>query len=334
MIEWLKHSSDAINGFPMGDPHERRFPAYIPPKYDGKRSDPYPVIFFLAGWGGRSSKYLEDGSFFDKPLDLVFDEAIISKKIPPFIGVFPDGSSKLGCSQYVNSPATGNYMDYICDELTEFIDGRYNTHRDPGFRGITGHSSGGFGALLSGMMRSDRFQFICSSAGDSFFEVSLLTTIVPALNEIEKAGGVETFLAKVFETPGPSRAGRKKMEALLTISLAPCYAPDVTKGPVFGDLLFDLKTGNIVPEVFEKYRNFDPVHAIDRHLEPAQKLKFVHLECGLEDEYAAQWGHRQLAEKLKKYKIPHQLDEYPGGHSGHHWRFGDRVALMLEKMFA
>jgi len=73
---------------------------------------------------------------------------------------------------------------------------------------------------------------------------------------------------------------------------------------------------------------------IDRHIEMAQNLKFVHLECGLDDEYAAQWGHRQFVEKLKKYSIPHQLDEYPGSHGGHNHRYEHRAKVMLEKMFS
>jgi len=334
MIEWLEHSSKAIKGFPMGDPHKRAFPIYLPPNYKADRKEPYPVIFFLAGWGGRGSKLLSDGSFFETPLNVYFDKAIDKKELTPFIGVFPDGSSKLGSSQYVNSPAIGNYMDYICDELTDFIDEKYNTYKAAEFRGITGHSSGGFGALLSGMMRSDRFQFVCSSAGDSFFDLTLLTTVIPTLNEVEKAGGVEGFLKNFFKVPNPGKNSYKKMMALLTLSQAPCYAPDITNAPLYGELFFDIKTGKLIPEIFEKYQNWDPLHVIDRHIEIAQNLKFVHLECGLDDEYAAQWGHRQFVEKLKKYAIPHQIDEYPGSHGGHNHRYEHRVKVMLEKMFS
>jgi enterochelin esterase family protein len=334
MIEWLEHSSKAIKGFPMGDPHERRFPVYLPPEYDKSRKEPYPVVFFLAGWGGRASKYISDSSLFEVPLDQQLDEAIANNEIPPLIGVFPDGSSKLGCSQYVNSPAFGNYMDYICDELTEFIDENYNTHKSPDFRGIAGHSSGGFGSLLCGMMRSDKFRYVCSSAGDSFFELTLIPTLVPTLNQVNKAGGVKEFIDKFFDSPNPGSHGRDKFMSLLTLSLAPCYAPNVAKPPLYGDLFYDLKTGEIDQEVFQKYLNWDPVHVIDRHLEMAQDLKFVHLECGTEDEYAPQYGHRQLANKLKKYNIKHQVDEYPGRHGGHHWRYKSRVELMLKKMFS
>jgi enterochelin esterase family protein len=102
MIDWLTFSSKAIRGFPMGDAHERRFPVYLPPGYDRKRSEPYPVVFMLAGWSGRASTYLSRDSVFGQPLDQRLDRAIEEGRLPGLIAVFPDGGSKLGCSQYVN----------------------------------------------------------------------------------------------------------------------------------------------------------------------------------------------------------------------------------------
>jgi enterochelin esterase-like enzyme len=331
MLEWHVFESEAIRGFPMGDAHIRKFPVYLPPDYDHKRREPYPVVFLLAGWSGRSAKYLSQDSVFDIPLDQRLDRAIEEKTIEPVIAVFPDGTSKLGCSQYVNSPAFGNYMDYIADEIVDFIDGKYHTHRSAQFRGTMGHSSGGFGAMVHGLLRPDRFLYVCSSAGDSFSELSLLPEAKAALMAIESAGGVEKFIADIFSHPQPASLG-KKLHALMVLSLAPCYAPNLNMPPLYGDLFFDLKTGAIIEEIWEKYLKWDPVRMIDAYSSGAKKLKFLHLECGLQDEYGLQFGHRLIAEKLKKYGIPHQIDEYPGGHSGHHWRFVNRIKLMLSKM--
>jgi len=42
---------EALKGNPLGDPHQRSVPIYLPPGYDrsGRR---YPVIYWLHGWGG------------------------------------------------------------------------------------------------------------------------------------------------------------------------------------------------------------------------------------------------------------------------------------------
>jgi enterochelin esterase family protein len=315
----------------MGDTHKRKLAVYLPPKYDPKRQEPYPVVFVLAGWSGRSSKYLSEDSVFEIPLHERLDQAIEANEMAPLIVAFPDGTSRLGCSQYLNSPALGNYMNYISDELVELIDSKYHTHRLAEFRGIMGHSSGGFGALVQGFLRPDRFKYVCSSAGDSFFELSILPSIVSCISDVESAGSVKAFIDQVFSHPNPSSLG-KKLHTLMVLSLAPCYAPNLTAPPLYGDLFFDIKTGILVEDVWEKYLNWDPVHLIDRHLETAQQLKFVHLEAGAQDEYGLQLGHRQLSEKLKAYSIPFQIDEYPGGHSGHNWRFLSRIQVMLRQM--
>lgn len=332
MIKWLNISSKAIKGFPMGDPHERSFPVYLPPDYNKNRVDPYPLIYLLAGYPSRGREFLEERSIFTPALPVLLDRAIEEKKIPPVILVIPDGSSKLGCSQYLNSPAFGNYMDYIADELTSLIDETFHTHRSAAFRGIAGHSSGGFGALIMGMLRPDAFQFICSSAGDSFYELLYLPGIRFVIDELENAGGVDNFLNWFLQHPSPTSTGNKKFETMMTLAMAPCFAPNINHGPLLGDLFFDLKTGAIIEEVWEKYLAWDPVRMVDKYLTALRSLKSIHLEAGLQDEYGAQLGHRQISAKLTKAGIPHQMDEYPGGHSGQQWRFISRISLMLEKM--
>jgi enterochelin esterase-like enzyme len=332
MIEWHSFSSQAIQGYPLGDPHVRSFPIYLPPGYDRKRKLPYPTVFLLAGWGAKSSKYIAEDSAFDPSLPERFDKAISEKRLEPFIGVFPDGTSKLGCSQYINSPAFGNYQDYLCDELVEFVDANYHTYRSADFRGIAGHSSGGFGALVSGFMRPDRFRFVCSSAGDSFYEVSLLANLNKVIMELEKAGGLKAFVAKFFAEPNHSAVSPSQIDTMLTLNMAACYAPNLDNPPIFGDLFFDCVTGEIIPEVWEKYLQWDPIRMVETFRENIKKLRFIQLESGAHDQHALHLGHRQLSRKFHALGVAHELVEYPGGHSGHHWRFEQRLVKMTGKM--
>jgi len=50
---------EALKGNPLGDPHERSVPIYLPPGYDqsGRR---YPVIYWLHGWGGTGLREIND----------------------------------------------------------------------------------------------------------------------------------------------------------------------------------------------------------------------------------------------------------------------------------
>lgn len=333
MIEWVSHESTALKNFPMGDSNQRQFPVYLPPDYDSKRKEPYPVIYILAGYGSKGASYIADDSAFGISLPKRLDQKILNKKLSPVIAVFPDCSSKMGGSQYINSPSLGNYSDYLCDELPDLIEKKFNAHRNSDFRGLMGHSSGGFGALINGMTRSDRFSFICSSAGDSFFEVSLLPLLNQALIELERAGSLVKFLEEYLCHPSPKNLGRTKGEAMMLLAMAPCYAPDPSAGPLFGKLFFDLKTGAIIPEIWNEYLAWDPVRKVEQYAEQMKKLKYIHLCSGLQDEYCLQYGQRQFSEKLKKLGIHHEFEEYSGGHSGQSWRFESRITRMVEAMY-
>ena len=63
--------------------------------------------------------------------------------------MFVDAWTSLGGSQFLNSIGTGRYMDYLCDEIVPFIDGRYPTAGGRDHRGIAGKSSGGYGAMVA-----------------------------------------------------------------------------------------------------------------------------------------------------------------------------------------
>lgn len=331
MIEWLTHRSAAIADFPMGDAAERSFPVYLPPDY-ATSGDGYPVIFMLTGFGSKGVNYAYNVSAFSLSLPQRLDQAIAKGECPPCIIVFPDGASKLGCSQYINSPAFGHYEDYFCEELVALIDVRYNTRATKNYRGVMGHSSGGFGALIYAMHRADVFAYICSSAGDSFFEVSLMPNVTPCLIELEKAGGIKSFVDTFLSHPNPGGMSKHAFVAMLTLAMAPCFAPNLEQADIYGDLFFDTKTGAIIPEVWARYLEWDPVHKVQRHQDALRSLKWLHLAAGAQDEYALQLGHRQFAAQCDAYAIDYHLEEYPGGHGGQSWRFIDRIQLMLTKM--
>ena len=333
MIQWLTYSSKAIKDFPMADPHVRSFPVYLPPDYDPKRSEPYPVIYMLAGFASRGAKYIADDMVYTIPFPIRLDQAIQSNELPPVIVVFPDATSKLGCSQFINSPAFGNYMDYIADELVNFIDEQFHTHRDANFRGVAGHSSGGFGALMMAMMRPEMFKFICSSASDSFYEISLLPHINDAIIAIETAGGVNQFIEWFLKHPNPTGTGSKNFMAMILLAMAPCFAPNVNKSAIFGDLFFDIKSGAILENIWEKYLAWDPIRMIDKYADALRTLKWLHLVAGSQDEHALQLGHRQIANNLDKLNIKHQINEFVGGHTGQSWRFIEWLTLMVNKMY-
>ena len=61
----------------------------------------------------------------------------------------------------------GPYHSYLCDEVVPFVDARYRTLAAAAHRGIAGKSSGGFGAMITPMLRPGLFGGLASHAGDA-----------------------------------------------------------------------------------------------------------------------------------------------------------------------
>ena len=60
-------------------------------------------------------------------------------------------------SFYTNSPITGNWGDFIAEDVVGFVDSHYRTLDNRENRAITGHSMGGAGCLELAMTRPDVF---------------------------------------------------------------------------------------------------------------------------------------------------------------------------------
>jgi hypothetical protein len=105
-IVFLDHESEVLKGNPLGDPHRRKLPVYLPPGYHDSADRRYPVIFGLIGFTGAGVQYLY-GRYLRPGFDQLLDELILEKGKPPVIYVMPVSLTALGGSLYVNSTATG-----------------------------------------------------------------------------------------------------------------------------------------------------------------------------------------------------------------------------------
>lgn len=51
-----------------------------------------------------------------------------------------------GCGQWVDSPVTGNFEQYVIGDVVPFVDVNYRTIASQAGRGVFAFSSGGFGS--------------------------------------------------------------------------------------------------------------------------------------------------------------------------------------------
>ena len=161
--------SRALEGNPLGDPTERPLWVYVPPGYDAGGDEGLPSIYIIQGYTGHLAMW-NNRSAFRQPFPETADHVFASGAAPPCIVVWVDAWTAYGGSQFVDSPGTGRYHTYLCDEVVPFVDARYGTLAAPEHRGIQGKSSGGFGAMITPMLRPDLFGGLATHAGDALYE--------------------------------------------------------------------------------------------------------------------------------------------------------------------
>jgi hypothetical protein len=132
-----------------------------------------PSLYVLLGFGGQADMWLNRRPFEPTVIERV-DAEFSHPGTPPAVVVFVDAWSRYGGSQDLNSVGTGRYLDYLCDEIVPFVDSRYPAFPGRDQRGVAGKSSGGYGAMVVSMLRSDRFGAFATHAGDAPFECCCL----------------------------------------------------------------------------------------------------------------------------------------------------------------
>ena len=206
-IDELTIDSRALGGNLPGDPAQRPVWVYLPPGYDADPGRRFPTIYLIQGMTGQIDMWWNRSAFrptTPENIDALFaGDGPGEGAPPPAIVVFVDCWTSYGGSQYLDSAATGAYHTYLCDEVVAFVDARYRTIADRDHRAITGKSSGGYGAMITPMLRPDVFGALATHAGDALFEACYAQMFAPAARALRDAydGSVEAFLADFRSRP-------------------------------------------------------------------------------------------------------------------------------------
>src|SRR5687768_14190537 len=143
----------------VGDSPVRRTLVYLPPSYRRDTTRRYPVLYLLHGATSLPQEWI-DSTYDGFDLRVVMDSLIGASATPEMIVVMPDANNALEAGFYANSPATGNWEDFVVRDLVRHVDDRYRTERRESRRALVGHSMGGFGALAIGFKHPDVFGLV------------------------------------------------------------------------------------------------------------------------------------------------------------------------------
>jgi hypothetical protein len=327
-FEQVTVTSEALRGNPLGDPHERPLWVYLPPGYDDEERR-YPSIYLIQGLTGQLDMWRNRFAFRRNFPELA-DELFASGQAPPCILVWVDCWTSVGGSQFLDSPGTGRYHTYLCDEIVPWIDARYRTLAGAPHRGIAGKSSGGYGAMVTPMLRPDLFGGLATHAGDALFEHCYLPDFRKTLRALrDKYGG--SFEA--FWTDFRARPAFTKEEDHYLLNdwcMAACYSAD-PDGTV--RLPYDIATGQLLPDVWGRWLAWDPVRMVPRHAGALRSLRAIYIDAGKRDEWYLDLGAEAFRQELEALGITDVFFElFDAGHMGIEYRYPLAIRYLSERL--
>jgi S-formylglutathione hydrolase FrmB len=288
--------------------------------------EPVPTVYVIQGFLGQVDSWANRFPFELTMLERV-DEMFAGGDCPPAIVVFVDAWTTYGGSQFLNSSSTGRYLDYLCDEVVPFVDGRYPALPGPEHRGLSGKSSGGYGAMVVPMLRPDVFGALASHAGDALFECSYLPNFPQLARKLrdEFDGSAEKFWA---ELQAMDRLDMERFENFDLIGYAAAYSPDPER-PGKALLPFDVATGRLIDDVWAQWLEKDPVRMAPRHADALRSMRHVYLDAGKSDEWFLDLGAQAFGAELDKLGVEHTLELFDGKHGGITYRYPGAIRELV-----
>ncbi|MEM0139321.1 MAG: alpha/beta hydrolase-fold protein [Ferroplasma sp.] len=309
--EIIKIKSKALEGNFLHDAYDREILAFYPEKLE----EGAPLLIELAGLNGTPK--------LNNRFSQVLNKLYKKNNIENAVVINPNFSTKYHVNQYLNSPAVGNYEDFIINEIIPEMKKRYHT----GKVGLFGKSSGGFGAYSLAVRHPDVISGFADHFGDSCFEYVYIPDMPIAFKEL-KDKNINEYIE---EMAGTAELTDDQIKTLNIIGMSAFYSYNKDSEMGF-DLPFDRDMGSFKNEVWQKWLKFDPAKNVDSYQSQLKQLDAIYLDVGNRDEYSLFIGMKTLHEKLSKLGIKHEFHEFDGGHFYNTTRYENSIPFLIENL--
>jgi S-formylglutathione hydrolase FrmB len=195
-----------------------RYAVSLPPSYDKRSSQRYPLVIFLHGLNN------DERDWESHCIETKLENLRAASKVGEFIVAIPYGAN----SFYLNARDGTRYEDAIVKDFLPFVDKTYRTTATPRSRLISGISMGGYGALLIAFKHPELFAGVAAHSAALFDELPQ-----PPKSPEDRGGKYRYDLAtKLFGSP-PDPAF---FQANNPLYLARTNAPAIKRLKIYFDI--------------------------------------------------------------------------------------------------
>ena len=255
------------------------------------------MVYYLPGFNADNET---DVRWIGKENVVLYLDSLIGQHlIQNLILVSPDPKNSFKGSFYMNSLLTGNWEDYIAEDLVDFIDTHYRTVAASNARGICGFSMGGYGAMMLVMKHPDVFGAVASFDAPLDFEA--MRTVIPKI---------------IAENPHGIKFTTDNDERLFTppfLAMAAAFSPDLNNPPYLLDLPFKYPSPEVIPGVWQRWLRHDPYSLVKRYVANLKKLD-IYIGVDSRDKFQITTPDEKFHRILSQLGIRHQFLLYPGTH--------------------
>ncbi len=252
-VKVIDFESPMLSKF-WGRPIMMKATVVLPPSYETKRSEKYPTVYTITGYGGTRFSALRSAAPMAK--------AMSEGKWPEMIYVNLESQVPLGHHVWADSANNGPWGTALEKEFIPYLEKEFRMDAKPSGRLITGHSSGGWSSLWVMVSHPDFFGGTWSTSPDPVdFRNFTGPDLTKNTNAYMNADGKEYNLVRMNGKELMSVRQYAQQEMVKGYyggqfaSFNAVFSPKGDDGQPMK--LFDVETGRIDPFVAKAWEKYD-----------------------------------------------------------------------------
>lgn len=294
-IKSLDVHSDLLSAF-HGRDVTMHAGVYLPPDWKADLDKPYPVVYFVTGFGG-------DHTFVNAVPNIIG-----RKNTEGVVFVVPDPTCHTGHSVFADSANNGPWGEALLKELIPAVEAKYHAGGSGANRYVTGVSSGGWSSLWLQVAYPDDFNGCWSHCPDpvDFRDFQRIDLYQPSINMYRDEKGQRRPLGR--NPNGSPMLYYDEFVRQETVmgpggqigSFEAVFSPKGADG--LPSPLFDRATGNVDSAVARKWEKYDIRLKLELEwptLGPKLAGK-IHVYAGERDSFYLEGATRLLKDSLEK----------------------------------